>query len=211
MRPENEARYTGKAPEELAKYFGMLANMDDNFGQLLAKLKEWGIERETLVIFMNDNCATLGPRAFLNAGMRGGKGSAFNGGTRVASFRRWPGTPPPATVDKLTAHMDVLPILAGLAGARLPEDKRRDGISLVPLLKGEPATWPNRYLVTHNRRWGPGASLMKFTFGQCGVRWQEWNRVRGSDGELYSQQLGGTPPAESPDPYEFQRQLSGRK
>ena len=44
----------------MAKFFGMIANIDDNVGRLLAKLKEWGLERDTLVIFMNDNGGTAG-------------------------------------------------------------------------------------------------------------------------------------------------------
>src|SRR5204862_490303 len=56
VRPEDEARYTGKVPDaNTAKYFGMVANIDDNIGRLLDHLRETGLERDTLVIFMNDN------------------------------------------------------------------------------------------------------------------------------------------------------------
>ena len=56
----------------------MIANIDDNVGRLLAKLKEWGIERDTLVVFMNDNGGTAGTQVF-NAGMRGAEGHALAG------------------------------------------------------------------------------------------------------------------------------------
>ena len=75
----------------------MIANIDDNVGRLLAKLKEWGLERDTLVIFMNDNGGTAGVQVF-NAGMRGAKVTPWLGGTRASSFWRWPGTLKPADV-----------------------------------------------------------------------------------------------------------------
>ena len=59
----------------------MITNIDENVGKLLARLKELGIERDTLVVFMNDNGGTAGCRVW-NAGMRGTKGTASNGGTR---------------------------------------------------------------------------------------------------------------------------------
>jgi len=89
VRPEDEARYAGKvANTNAAKFFGMIANIDDNIGRLLAKLAEWGIERETLVVFMNDNGTDGGMLAGYNAGMRGKKGTPWLGGTRAASFWR---------------------------------------------------------------------------------------------------------------------------
>ena len=178
VRPEDEARYAGNVPPETAKFFGMIANIDDNVGRLLAKLSEWGLERDTLVIFLNDNGGTEGVKVY-NAGMRGQKGTAFNGGTRAACFWRWPGTLAPAAVDGLAAHVDVLPTLAELAGAQLPDDPLRDGRSLVPLLRDPKAAWPDRHLVTHVGRWERGAPPRKH--GECSVRWQQWNLVRMKD------------------------------
>ena len=108
-----------KVPANVAKFFGMIENIDDNFGALLAKLREWGLEENTLVIFMTDNGGTAGIRIF-NAGMRGAKGTAYQGGTRVPSFWRWPaGFSGGADVDALTAHIDIFPTLAEIAGATL--------------------------------------------------------------------------------------------
>ncbi|MBM3890595.1 MAG: arylsulfatase, partial [Verrucomicrobia bacterium] len=117
VRPQDEARYAGKAPENVAKFFGMIANIDDNVGRLLAKLAEWGIERDTLIVYMNDNGGTAGCNLY-NAGMRGTKGTAWLGGTRASSLWRWPGTLEPATVDKLCAHIDFFPTIAEIAGAK---------------------------------------------------------------------------------------------
>ncbi len=133
---EYEQLYAGKVGTNTAKFFGMIANIDDNVGRLLAKLKEWGIERDTLVVFMNDNGGTGGLQVF-NAGMRGGKNSPWLGGTRAASFWRWPGTFKPTDVSALAANIDFFPTIAELAGAKLsgPVQAQVEGRSLVPLLK----------------------------------------------------------------------------
>jgi arylsulfatase len=176
VRPEDEARYAGKVPENVAKFFGMIANIDDNVGRLLAKLAEWGIERDTLVIYMNDNGGTAGCNLF-NAGMRGTKGTAWLGGTRASSFWRWPGTLKPATVDKLCAHIDFFPTIAEIAGAQLSGEVKAqvEGRSLVPLLRDPSAAWPDRILFTHLGRWPKDAPALKY--GVCSVRNPRWHLV----------------------------------
>src|SRR5207244_2600048 len=74
-----------------------------------------------LVIFMNDNGGTAGVQVF-NAGMRGQKVTPWLGGTRAASFWRWPGTLKPGDVDRLCAHIDFLPTLADITGAKLTDE-----------------------------------------------------------------------------------------
>lgn len=162
VRPEDEARYQGKVPDDTAKFFGMIANIDDNIGRLLAKLEEWNLDDTTLIVFMNDN-GTAGGRKVFNAGMRGAKGSVSQGGTRAASFWRWPGTLKPADVSVLTAHIDVFPTLAELAGASLSDELRQqvEGRSLVPLFANPHAEWPDRTLVTHGGRWPQGEPPIK--------------------------------------------------
>ncbi|HEY2952696.1 MAG TPA: arylsulfatase, partial [Verrucomicrobiae bacterium] len=111
-------RYQGKVPDDAAKFFGMIENIDDNFGALLKKLEEWGLAENTLVIFMTDNGGTTGVKVF-NAGMRGGKATPYQGGTRVPSFWRWPGAfAGGADCAALTAHIDLFPTLAELAGVK---------------------------------------------------------------------------------------------
>ena len=171
VRPEDKERYAGKVKDDnVAKFFGMIANIDDNVGRLLAKLDEWKIERDTLVIFMNDNGGTAGTQVF-NAGMRGQKGSPWIGGTRASSFWRWPGTLKPADVKSLTAHIDFFPTLAEIAGVSLTDDiqKQVEGRSLVPLLKNPQAEWPSRILVTHVGRW-PKGEQQQYKFATCSVR-----------------------------------------
>jgi len=172
--PDYEKMYAGKVKENEAKFLGMVTNIDDNVGKLLAKLKALGVEKDTLVIYMNDNGGTAGCQIF-NAGMRGRKGSASNGGTRAMSLWRWPGTLKPAACDKLAAHVDVLPTLATLAGAKVPS--KIDGFSLVPLLENPQAKWhDNRMLFTHVGRWALGGEPVKH--GACSVRWQNYLLVR---------------------------------
>ena len=181
VRAEDEARYQGKGP---AKFFGMVANIDDNIGRLLAKLTEWGIEKDTLIVFMNDNGGTAGTGVF-NAGMRGQKGTAFLGGTRASSFWRWPGTLKPADVTKLAAHIDFLPTLAELASAKLDEKvaKQIEGRSLVPLLENPTAAWPTRTLFTHLGRWDKGKPSESGKYAQCSVRTPDYHLVCTTKGD----------------------------
>ena len=183
VRAEDERRYAGRVPPKAAKFFGMIANIDDNIGRLLLKLETWGIERDTLVIFMNDNGGTGGVGVF-NAGMHGQKGTPWEGGTRAASFWRWPGTLKPADVDRLAAHIDVFPTLAELAGAKVAKDvaQKLDGRSLVPLLRDAAAPWPDRTLVTHVGRWPKGGAEAA-KYAQCRVRNQRYSLISTGGGE----------------------------
>lgn len=180
VRPEDEARYQGRvANTNAVKFLGMVANIDDNVGRLLGRLAEWGIDRETLVIFLNDNGADGGILAGYNAGMRGKKGTAFLGGTRAASFWRWPGTLTPGARTALTAHLDVFPTLAEVAGAQLSPTVRQqiEGRSLVPLLEDPAAPWPDRVLFTHLGRWPKGADPGVARFQVTAVRTPRWHLV----------------------------------
>jgi len=177
--PEDEARYKELVKQpNVAKFFGMIANIDDNVGRLLAKLKEWGLEQDTLVIFMNDNGGTAGVEVF-NAGMRGQKVTPWLGGTRASSFWRWPGTLTPADCPRLTAHIDFFPTLAQIAGAKLSDEvtKQVEGRSLVPLLENPSAEWAERTLFTHVGRWPKGAKPDDHKYASCSVRTPRWHLV----------------------------------
>ncbi len=171
----------------VAKFYGMITNIDENVGRLLGRLKEGGLERDTLVIFMTDNGSATGSRTF-SAGMRGHKGTPYQGGTRVPAFFRWPGTLKPADVDKLTAHIDFFPTFAELAGARIPAGLRLDGRSLVSLLRNPRADWPDRYLFTHVGRWAAGKAA-ESKYVNCRVRNSRFSLVdtagRREQWELY--------------------------
>ena len=181
--PEDYAkRHAGKVDTNVAKFFGMIENIDDNFGRLLAKLDEWGIARDTLVIFMTDNGGTAGVKIF-NAGMRGAKATPYEGGTRVPSFWRWPAAfVGGLDCTALTAHVDIFPSLAQIAGAKSPENVKLDGRSLVPLLKNPRTDWPDRFLFTHVGRWEKGRSEAA-KVDKCAVRNARFQLV--NDAELY--------------------------
>jgi len=190
-KPEDAALYQGKVTnKQLAHFYGMIHNIDENIGKLLADLKEWAIERETIVIFMNDNGTALGHSVF-NAGMRGNKGSQWLGGTRSSSFWRWSGTWKPGETKALTAHIDVFPTLAHLAGATMPKSATTqiEGRSLVPLLENPGAAWPDRHLITHLGRWPKNADPNKSKFKNAAIRNTRWAMVSERGGTEPSWQL----------------------
>jgi arylsulfatase len=153
-------------------------------GRLLAKVKEWGLERDTLVIFMNDNGGTAGVRVF-NAGMRGQKGTPYQGGTRGACFFHWEGKFKPADVKALSAHIDIFPTLAELSGAKIPPSVKLDGRSLAPMLKNPNVAMPDRYLFTHVTRWEQGKAA-ESKYAKCRVRNTRFSMVNmGKGWELY--------------------------
>ena len=158
------ARYTkpylGNEDIPNANFFGMISNIDENVGRLLQFLDGSGLAENTIVIFLTDNGSAGGCRfendvltAGYNAGMRGRKASSYEGGHRVPFFIRWPagGLTGGRDVDRLTAHIDVLPTLLDFCGAQPPAAMKLDGSSLRPLLEGNHAGWPDRTLVESHR------------------------------------------------------------
>src|SRR5262249_55654205 len=113
------------------------------------------------------------------------KGTPGLGGTRAASFWRWPGTLTPADCGRLTAHVDFFPTLAELAGAKPTDDVKRqvEGRSLVPLLRDPKADWPDRTLFTHVGRWPKGAKPDDYKFTDGSVRTPGWQLVSVGRGE----------------------------
>jgi len=148
--------YEGKENVPNAAFYGMITNIDENMGRLVKKLKALGLEENTILIFLTDNGTAAGFRRGLgfNAGMRGTKGSEYDGGHRVPCFIRWPGggIGGGRDVNQLTAHIDVLPTLIGLCGLAKPRGVKFDGASLVPLLKSDSVRWFDRTLLVHSQR-----------------------------------------------------------
>jgi len=131
-------------PPNTAKVYGMVENIDDNLGRLFAKLDELGLRENTIVIFLTDN----GPNgARYNAGMRAYKGSVYEGGIRTAFFIRWPSRLKAGRkVDRIAAHIDVVPTILEACGVSVPEGVKLDGLSILPLLEGRKVDWPDRTL-----------------------------------------------------------------
>jgi len=127
-----------------AKVYGMVTNIDDNVGKLLAKLDELKIADDTIVIFLTDN----GPQQLRYvSGMLDRKGSVHEGGIRVPCFIRWPDTIEAGRqIDRIAAHIDITPTLLDACGVDRPAGGTMDGRSLMPLLRGDAADWPDRTL-----------------------------------------------------------------
>ncbi len=146
-------------PEDAQGFYGMIENIDDNLGILLDKLNTWEIANNTILIFMSDNGKTGGGKNDVhgetyNAGMKGLKGSAHEGGTRVPFFIRWPGEfNSEKTVDILLNHYDLLPTLADIAGINISDIPNLDGQSFLPYLKDEAYKANDRYRFVHGGRW----------------------------------------------------------
>ena len=130
--------------DETARVYGMVTNIDDNVGRLLAKLAELEIDRRTIVVFLTDN----GPQSRrFNGVLRDTKGSVFDGGIRAPCLVRWPGHfPAGAKVERTAAHIDLAPTLLAAAGVKTPANVKFDGISLLGDLRGDSTASPERLL-----------------------------------------------------------------
>ncbi len=147
-----------------AKTYGMIANIDENVGFLMKRLKALDLEENTIVIFLSDN----GPRTSrqkndlypdrYNAGLRGTKSSMYEGGIRVPFLIRWPEKiKAGAKLPQIAAHIDILPTLLEACGVETTDrDRIVDGRSLLPLLTGSQHDWPDRTLFfQHNANHEP--------------------------------------------------------
>lgn len=181
--------YRGQVPESRARFYGMITNIDENFGMLRARLQEWGLEDNTILIFMTDNGTSEGARVDAggrvvdgyNAGLRGLKGSPYDGGHRVPFFLRWPGggLAEGREVSEVAANVDFMPTLLDLCGIPVPPERTFHGRSLRPLLAGGGAAWPEeRAVVTDSQR---VAHPVKWK--QSAVITRSWRLVNGK--ELY--------------------------
>lgn len=156
-----QALYDGRTvSENYARFLGMITNIDENFGALRARLAAAGMEENTVLIFASDNgqcplAAGFEPGAY-NAGMRGLKGSMYEGGHRIPFILRWPegGIGGGRIVDANTAYIDLMPTLLDLCGVAVPKGRSFHGLSLAGLARGEPAgpAWDERVLVTDTQR-----------------------------------------------------------
>ena len=159
-----------------AKVYGMVANLDENMGRLLGAIRKFELDRDTIVIFLTDN----GPQQNrYNSGMRGLKGTVYEGGIRVPCFLRYPAQFAGGDkIDRVAAHIDIMPTLLDLCGIPLPRGLRIDGRSLAPLLRGSAGSWQDRALYF---QWHRGDEPEPFR--ACAARSQRYKLVDGK--ELY--------------------------
>lgn len=130
-------KFRGKSGAGL---FGdVVMEVDWSVGQIVDALRRNGIDRDTCVIFTSDNGPWLsyGDHAGSAKPLREGKGTMFDGGCRVPCVMWWPGKIPAGTVCREPAMtIDILPTIAGLIGAKLP-DHKIDGLDIWPLMSGQ--------------------------------------------------------------------------
>jgi arylsulfatase A-like enzyme len=181
------AYYRDKVSDrKAARFFGMIRDIDRNMGQLEKWLVREHLRDNTLVIFMNDNGGTGGVQVY-NAGMRGKKGSNYDGGHRAVCFLRWPagGLGGARTITSPAEIQDILPTCAALCSLRLPPHTQLDGRSLAPLLHGVAPSAHRMFVVQY------GGSVRPEKYFSCVVR-DNWRLV--GTGELYDLE---TDPGES--------------
>lgn len=135
-------QFRGKSPNGLLGDWA--EEVDWSVGQILDALRELGLAEKTLVIFTSDNGGSV-PHGSNNTPLRGSKSQTLEGGIRVPTLAWWPGKIPAATSsDAITSMMDVLPTFARLAGAKVPADRKIDGVDLWPVLAGNADAKPPR-------------------------------------------------------------------
>ncbi len=160
-------QYEDVAPtEQRARFYGTVTNLDENVGCLRAKLEALGIAENTFLIFMTDNgsgggvtCDEMGhveegPCNY-NAGMRGIKGSPYEGGHRVPFFLYGPsvGAGEGRDINTLASYIDFMPTVLDLCGIEVPPARTFHGRSLTPLIRdASDGDWDERILVTDVQR-----------------------------------------------------------
>ena len=158
--------------EDLAHVYGMIENIDDNVGRLLAKLDELKQADNTIVILFSDNGCQQ--HNGYNAGFQGWKGTPFEGGIHQFCFIRWPAQfKAGRQVDRIAAHIDLAPTLVDLCGVPKPQPVKFDGVSLAPLLRGQAVTWPDRTLFFQWHRGDAPGRYRSFA-----ARSQDWKLVQ---------------------------------
>ncbi|PHN02764.1 arylsulfatase [Flavilitoribacter nigricans] len=168
-----------------ADFYGMIANIDENFGKLGQFLRDQELLDNTILIFMTDNGSSGGMsrdgELGYNQGFRGRKGDATDGGHRVPFFIRWPDGNIRGGLDigELSAHIDLYPTLAALCRLDLPDTGQLDGLDLSSLLLRNTERLPDRTVFVHHRQdWRPPLA----TEQTCLMR-DQWRLINGR--ELY--------------------------
>jgi len=136
-------------------YAGMVEAMDQAVGTVLATLDRLNLSERTVIVFTSDNGGVSAGdgKATSNLPLRGGKGRQWEGGIREPYFIRWPGvTKPGSTNATPVTGTDFYPTLLEIAGLPQRPDQHRDGVSLVPLIRGK--TIAKRPLFWHYPHYG---------------------------------------------------------
>lgn len=136
-------------------YAAMVKSVDESVGRIMAALEKHNISDNTLVVFTSDNGGLIKGESYeqnritVNAPLRAGKGSSYEGGIRVPTIAMWPGKIKAQTVSQVPViGTDLFPTFAEVAGIRLRDTGPVDGASLVPLLLGQ-GSWRREAVYWH--------------------------------------------------------------
>jgi len=145
-------KFKGKSQQGL--YGDVMMEIDWSVGEVIKALRESGLEENTLIVLTSDNgpWANYGNHAGSAGGLREAKATTFDGGNRVPCVMYWKGRIEPGTVcNRLASNIDLFPTFAEITDAPLP-DRRIDGVSLLPLMKGEMGANPRESFVYYFRQ-----------------------------------------------------------
>ena len=161
-----------------AVYSAMLRSVDESVGRIVKKLADLSLADRTLIVFTSDNGGAVHfgkPPATANTPLRNGKGSAYEGGLRVPLIVKMPGVTPAGSVcDTPVMTMDFFPTLLELAGADPSASHTAlDGVSFVPLLRGE-TTPPHAELFWHYPHYWNGGKVSPYSVARVG----DWKLIR---------------------------------
>ncbi|MBP6963980.1 MAG: sulfatase-like hydrolase/transferase [Armatimonadetes bacterium] len=164
-----EDEFTQFKNPDKRKYAAMLTAMDEQIGRVLAKVREAGLEKDTLIFFLGDNGGYRLAGFAPNAPLSGFKGDTFEGGVRIPFIVQWKGKLPAGkTYDKPVISLDVLPTAVTVAGGK--PGANVDGVNILPFLKGEKKGVPHDRLFW---RW----------IDKYGARVGDWKLVQNGDGK----------------------------
>ncbi|MCT4604277.1 MAG: sulfatase [Marinifilum sp.] len=147
-RPDylNDAKKLFKT-EQRAVNAAMTRSLDENIGKVMAYLKKLDLEKNTLVIFTNDNGGAMPYNASCNDPFSGTKGTFLEGGIHVPFLMQWKGVIPAGMqYNKPVISLDILPTALALSGGQLPNDRIYDGVNLIPFLLGQKTEAPHEAL-----------------------------------------------------------------
>ena len=147
MRPE---RLDQQVPlrQQNPTYAAMLKNLDTNVGKVIGALEELGVTKDTIIVFTSDNGGSCMPasRPTSNYPLRASKGFNYEGGIKVPTFIMWPGNIKALKSSEPVITMDIYPTLLELTGCKQLPEQTVDGLSLVPLIRGDKKTLDRPFL-----------------------------------------------------------------
>lgn len=137
-------RFSGIEKQDRRTHCAQMSALDDAVGAVLAKIRDAGLEQNTLIFFINDNGGPTPSTTADNGPLRATKGTVYEGGIRVPFIVQWTGRLPKGTEYHNPAiALDILPTAVAAAGGSLPDSPARDGVDLVPFLLGEKTGVPH--------------------------------------------------------------------